>query len=252
MIFAEFGMGVTRHLAGLCLLGLGRCSSFGEPALAQTNNAVSTNHSIEFPIHLRDNFAQTNQSLSMAQRVAEVRWDCIQNRRIICGKILKGAAGWAGRAQRIHQPDAAPVEFFMACARRGDGRSAPQILSRTISRMPFASAWLFLTDLPKKPVARAYDYVNLTGFPTGQYTYTSVGDVQRTVRRFSAKLDKAVQWNLDERRTAKRAVEMIERRRSDGSSPGGGGEPMRPGRPIVATPGRSVRPSAMRRTLPCR
>jgi hypothetical protein len=36
----------------------------------------------------------------------------------------------------------------------------------------------------------------LEGYPAGQYTYTSIGDVYRTVRRFSVSLPKAVRLNF--------------------------------------------------------
>jgi hypothetical protein len=36
----------------------------------------------------------------------------------------------------------------------------------------------------------------LEGYPAGEYTYTSVGSVQRTVRKFSASLDAAVRWKF--------------------------------------------------------
>jgi hypothetical protein len=61
---------------------------------------------------------------------------------------------------------------------------------------------VFLTDMPKtrgkakKP--KVYDYVNVEGFPMGQYTYTSVGSIQRTVRLFTTKLAKATQWNFEQ------------------------------------------------------
>ena len=54
---------------------------------------------------------------------------------------------------------------------------------------------VFLTDLPRgKP--KQYDYVLIAGYPTGEFIYQSVGTIQRTVRRFSANLDKAVKSNL--------------------------------------------------------
>ena len=54
---------------------------------------------------------------------------------------------------------------------------------------------VFLTDLPRgKP--HPYDYVIIAGYPAGEHTYTSVGTIQKTVRRFSANLDKAVKANL--------------------------------------------------------
>jgi hypothetical protein len=36
------------------------------------------------------------------------------------------------------------------------------------------------------------------GFPMGQYTYTSVGDLRRTVRRFTTKVANSVRWNFEE------------------------------------------------------
>ncbi len=55
---------------------------------------------------------------------------------------------------------------------------------------------VFLNDLPRgKP--HQYDYVIIAGYPTGEFTYTSVGTIQKTVRRFSANLDKAVKMNME-------------------------------------------------------
>jgi len=59
---------------------------------------------------------------------------------------------------------------------------------------------VFLTNTPQArgPAAKPklYDYVILLGYPAGQHTYTSVGDLKKTVRRFSADLQKAVKLNL--------------------------------------------------------
>src|SRR5260370_19175513 len=60
------------------------------PAMAQTNNAASTNHSIEIPnLPTGNSPSHTDQSQPTPQRAAEIRANCIQRRRIICGKILK-------------------------------------------------------------------------------------------------------------------------------------------------------------------
>ena len=55
-----------------------------------------------------------------------------------------------------------------------------------------ADGLVFLTDFPKSRKARPvrYDYVIIEGYPAGQYTYTSLGTIQRTVRHFSAVLTK--------------------------------------------------------------
>ena len=150
------------------------------PALAQTNNA-----------------AQTNRGLSMGQRVEKARWDCIQSRRIICGKILKvlpdGFVIDSGYTNLLR----VPLNRSWLAPGTVEARRAANLVEGNQANSVCVGL-VFLADPPKKPVARMYDYVNLTGYPTGEYTYTSVGDVRRTVRRFSTKLQNAVQWKLDE------------------------------------------------------
>jgi hypothetical protein len=140
---------------------------------------------------------QVNQDVAYAQQVEKVRQQCIENRRMICGKILK------------IQPDGLVIDSGYT----------------NLSRYPLDRSWLvpgtavaaratnviegnqpdsicigqvFLTDLPgitgSKP--KLYDYVSLEAFPMGQYTYNSVGDLQRTIRRFSTKLPKVIEWQL--------------------------------------------------------
>jgi hypothetical protein len=170
------------------------------PALAQSNNVASTNHSIEIPNSPPGKFqSQTNQSLSMAQRIEEIRMDCIQNRRIICGKILKvlpdGLVIDSGYTNLMRPPLnrswLLPGTVVAVRATNLVEENQPDSVCIGL---------VFLTDLPKTPGTKPkrYDYVNLEVFPTGQYTYTSVGDLQRTVRKFSTQLVKAVQWKLDE------------------------------------------------------
>jgi hypothetical protein len=53
-----------------------------------------------------------------------------------------------------------------------------------------------LTELPKRPPVKIYDYVVIRGYPAGERMYTPVPGVQKTLRRFSASLDRAVKINL--------------------------------------------------------
>jgi hypothetical protein len=55
---------------------------------------------------------------------------------------------------------------------------------------------VFLTDIPKRPKAKTFDYVILMGYPAGQYDYSPVPGVQHTIRKFSAGLDTAVRLRL--------------------------------------------------------
>ena len=124
----------------------------------------------------------------------QLRAECIAGRRAICGKIL-----------RIF-PDGILVECGYTNLARGTLTKSWLVPGTVVasraenlveSREPGALCvgTVFLTDLPRgKP--HQYDYVIIAGYLTGEYTYTSVGTIKKTVRRFSANLDKAVKENL--------------------------------------------------------
>ena len=142
---------------------------------------------------------QTNESLAMAQRVEEIRAVCIENRRRICGKILKVLpeglvvdSGYTNLMREGLNPSWLLPGTVVAT------RAANLIENQQAGS--FCIGLVFLTDVPKTPgpKPKTFDYVNLEAFPAGQFTYTSVGEIQRTVRRFSSKLVKAVQWRLDQ------------------------------------------------------
>ena len=154
-------------------------------AAAQTNaaapsatNAVSAGDKMP-PLELRE----------------QLRTRCIAERRSICGKIL-----------RIF-PNGILVESGYTNLLRGTltkswlvpgsvVASRAQNLVETREPGAICIGTVFLTDLPRgKP--HQYDYVIIAGYPTGEFTYTSVGTIQKTVRRFSANLDKAVTADLD-------------------------------------------------------
>jgi hypothetical protein len=140
--------------------------------------------------------AQTNLPASVAQKDTDIRMDCIQHRRSICGKVLKIL------------PDGLVVDSGYTNLMRPPLNRSWVVPGNVISQRAtylvegdqpesVCVGLVFLTDLPKKPIPKVFDYVNLVGFPAGNYTYTSVGDVHRTVRRFSTKLAKSIQWKMD-------------------------------------------------------
>jgi len=140
-----------------------------------------------------------SQDLSVAQRNEKIRMDCIQNRRIISGKIVKvlpdGLVVDSGYADLSRPPlNKSWLVPGTATATR------PANLVEANYPDAVCVGLVFLTDQPKsrgvKP--KLYDYVNLEGFPVGQYTYTSVGDIQRTVRKFTTRLDNATQWHFEQ------------------------------------------------------
>lgn len=143
--------------------------------------------------------AGTETGLESAQRAEALRAVCIQNRRIICGKIIKifpdGIVVDSGYTNLLRAPlNQSWLIPGTAVATRADHEIE--------ARQPDAICMglVFLTDLPKSRNAKpkVFDYVALEGFPMGSYTYTSVGEVKRTVRRFTTKIANAVRWNFEE------------------------------------------------------
>jgi hypothetical protein len=168
-------------------------------ALGQTNDAASTNHPAEISNAPAGKVpSQAGQDRAMSQQLAEIRADCIQKRRTVCGKILQVL------------PEGLVVESgYTNLLQRPLGRSWLVPGTVLASRAPnlvegkepasICAGLVFLTDYPKSRRAnpKPFDYVILVGYPAGQYTYTSVGALQRTVRRFSASLSEAVRLNFN-------------------------------------------------------
>ena len=163
-------------------------------ASAQTNPPAPAGRSETFP-------TQASPGLSPAQRYEKTRVDCIQARRIICGKILKvlpnGLVVESGYTNLMRAPlnKSWLIPGTVMAAR-------PANLVEANEPDTVCVGLVFLVDQPKsrgKPKKpKIYDYVNVEGFPIGQYTYTSVGGIQRTVRQFTTKLAKATQWHFDQ------------------------------------------------------
>jgi len=157
--------------------------------LAQTN-LVATSTSTNLP-------ADTYQPA--AQLVEKIRTGCIQDRRIICGKILHvlpdGLVVESGYTDLLRP---ALSRSWLVPGRVVASKTA-NLVESSLPGSPCIGV-VFLTDLPKirktgtKP--KPYDYVVLLGYPAGQSKYTSVGSVQKTVRRFSADLSQAVRLNF--------------------------------------------------------
>jgi hypothetical protein len=167
-------------------------------ANAQTNLATITNqpgNASNFTAEARQ--AQINRDMADAQVVEQMRDACIQGRRSICGKILKvlpeGLVVESGYTNLYREP---LTRTWLV-----PGTVEAGLATNIIESSEPASVCIgviFLTDYPKSRRAKPkqYDYVIIAGYPEGQYTYTSVGNLQKTVRRFSASLPAAVKMNL--------------------------------------------------------
>ena len=120
----------------------------------------------------------------------QVRNRCIEGRRSICGKILRilpdGVLVESGYTNLLRAP-LTKSWLVPAVVTASPARNLVE------SKEPGAICvgTVFVTDLPRgKP--HLYDYVILSGYPTGEFSYVSVGSIKKTARRFSANLNKAV------------------------------------------------------------
>lgn len=132
-----------------------------------------------------------------AVRAEEIRASCLANRRCVCGRVLKVF------------PTGVLVDSGYTTLFRSALRGAWLLPSTVMARRDphlveghepdsVCVGLVFLTDLPRRPHSKRpptvhpYDYIVLHSYPAGQFSYTSVGGIQRTVRRFSGGLETAV------------------------------------------------------------
>lgn len=146
-----------------------------------------------------DSSTPDQQARAFEQATEKIRADCVEGRRIICGRILKilpdGLVVESGYTNLMR----APLGKSWLIPGTVQTTRPPNLVE---AREPGCACvgLVFLTALPKsrsklKPLL--YDYVVIQGYPAGQCTYTSVGTIERTVRRFSASLPTAIRINRD-------------------------------------------------------
>jgi len=146
--------------------------------------------------------AQTNVTAvagptpSREQRAADLRPALINGRHCVCGKVIKivpeGLVVDSGYAALMAPPFNQSWVFPGGALVSRD----PKLLERSEPASPCVGTVL-LTDFPKRPAVKLYDYVVIQGYPAGEYRYVPVPGVEKSIRRFSGGLDSAVKFNLE-------------------------------------------------------
>jgi len=135
-------------------------------------------------------------------RAEQIRTECVAGRRMICGRVLKvlpeGLVVESGYTNLLRK------EFEGAWLLPGTAVASrePGLVENKQPDSPCAGN-VFVTDLPRprggtKVKVKPYEYVVLRGYPAGSFTYSSVGSIQHTVRRFSVGLETAVNLRLQQ------------------------------------------------------
>ncbi len=165
--------------------------------MAQTNGTTLTNRAdINASPPLKVSPTPAQQARAYEEATETIRADCVQGRRIICGRITKilpdGLVVESGYTNLMRPP----LDKSWLIPGTVQATRAANLVEAT-EPGSVCVGLVFLTSLPKSRMAKphAYDYVVIQAYPAGQYTYTSVGTIQRTVRRFSATLATAVKLN---------------------------------------------------------
>jgi hypothetical protein len=135
------------------------------------------------------------QNISRSFHSEQIRSECVNGRRIICGKILKilpeGMVVDSGYTDLMRPP----LNKSWLVPGSATSIRADNLLEKKEPECACIGT-VFLSDIPKTRLGTAkpkqYDYVVLLGYPAGNYTYETVGTVRKTVRRFTTNIDKAV------------------------------------------------------------
>jgi len=174
--------------------------AFAFPAWSQVTLsplAAASNHSPS-PIITNQATATTNiaNSNALVKASEQIRTDCIKGRRRVCGKVLQivpeGLVVESGYTSLLRP------ELSRSWLAPGTVvTSRPENLIEENNPGSVCVGEILITDIPKKPKVSLYDYVILEAYPAGEYVYTPVPTVKKTIRRFSVGLRTAIKLNFD-------------------------------------------------------
>lgn len=160
------------------------------PVRAQTNVVV-----LPAPAGGTNGAAREVSERQRAQRAEQIRTDCRRGERLVCGRVLqvlpRGLVVESGYTnlldphyrQEWRVPGTAAISPHRPAAET-DEPGAPCV------------GLVFLTDLPKRPAVKLYDYVTIRAYPAGEHGYEPVPGVEKTIRQFAVRLSTAVRLNL--------------------------------------------------------
>src|SRR5215831_9997296 len=164
------------HKIAFVLFLVASFSAKAETSLASNTNAAATGA------------AQTQaEAVRLAQRTEQVRSNCIEGRRYIAGRVLQvlpeGLVVDSGYSALLSPPF---NHSWVVSGIASVSRDANAVEEKKPNALCIGV--VFLSNIPKRPAVKAYDYVALHGYPAGEHVYSPVAGVQKMVRRFSASL----------------------------------------------------------------
>ena len=129
-------------------------------------------------------------------RAEQIRTECIQGRRLICGRVLlvatNGLVVDSGYTDLLRPPLGQSWVIPGSASASRD----PNILETREPGSPCIGL-VFLTDVSKRQKVNTYDYVVMIGYPAGHYVYKPLPGVEKPIRKFAAGLETAVRLRLN-------------------------------------------------------
>ena len=160
--------------------------------------SAETNHAPALPTGKDTSAAVPELSAKeLSQRYEKVRAACIQGRRRICGRVVEirtnGLVIDSGFTSLL-RPElsrswVAPASVL--------AERPPNVIEESTAGAP-AAGLVLLTNTPRRPTPKLYDYVIIEAYPAGQYHYKPVPNVDKVIRRFSARIEAAIRQNMAE------------------------------------------------------
>lgn len=167
-------------------------------AFGQINSTNATAAVVPVPTVSENSISISNPAPDvrvLAQKAEQLRAVCINGRRHICGQVLQVTPG--GLVVDSGYTDLLRAELSQSWVAPGTvATSRPANLVEENTPGSPCVGLIFLADIPKRPAVKLYDYVIIEAYPAGEYIYQPVASVAKNIRRFSARLEGAVQWNL--------------------------------------------------------
>jgi hypothetical protein len=139
--------------------------------------------------------SQPSAAVVASSHPERVHADCIEGRRVICGKVLKfspdGLVVDSGYTDLLRPP---LTESWVIPGTVSVSRN-PAVIELKEPGSPCIGL-VFLTDTPKRRKPKVSDYVAIIAYPAGEYVYSPMPPVEKTIRKFSCGLDTAVRLRL--------------------------------------------------------
>jgi len=174
---------------------LGTLNAIGQVVLPPS--AGPTNHTPTLAVSesLRPATNQVLSTRELEQRSEAIRTACIQGRRHICGRVIEistnGLVVDSGFTSLL-RPELSRSWVAPATV---SAERPPNLVEDNVPGA-VAVGLVLVTDVPRRPAVKLYDYVILQAYPAGEYLYAPVPNVKKMIRRFSGGLEMAIRLNF--------------------------------------------------------